>query len=106
MSAPTATRRVLRVEVAYARRDRQVLLTLEVEEGTTARQAVERSGILQRYPEMDLAGAGLGIFGRVVSPDTPLREGERVEIYSPLIADPKDARRKRAQQAPRGSRRR
>ena len=97
---------MLRVEVAYARRDRQVLLTLEVEEGTTARQAVERSGILQRYPEMDLAGAGLGIFGRVVSPDTPLREGERVEIYRPLIADPKEARRTRAKRTrPPGRRR-
>jgi len=97
---------MLRVEIVYALRDRQVLLALEVEGGTTARQAVERSGILQRFPEIDLARAGLGIFGRVVSPDTPLRDGDRVEIYRPLIADPKNARRERAQRAPRRLRRR
>ena len=97
---------MLRVEIVYALRDRQVLLALEVEGGTTARQAVERSGILQRFPEIDLVRAGLGIFGRVVSPDTPLRDGDRVEIYRPLIADPKNARRERAQRAPRRLRRR
>jgi putative ubiquitin-RnfH superfamily antitoxin RatB of RatAB toxin-antitoxin module len=97
---------MLRVEIVYALRDRQVLLTLEVEEATTARQAVERSGILQRFPEIDLARADLGIFGRVVSPDTPLRDGDRVEIYRPLIADPKQARRTRATRPPRAERRR
>jgi putative ubiquitin-RnfH superfamily antitoxin RatB of RatAB toxin-antitoxin module len=96
---------MLRVEVVYALRDRQVLLTLEVEEGTSARQAVERSGILQRFPEIELARAGLGIFGRVVALETPLRDGDRVEIYRPLIAEPKQGRRERAQQAQRRSRR-
>jgi putative ubiquitin-RnfH superfamily antitoxin RatB of RatAB toxin-antitoxin module len=97
---------MLRVEIVYALRDRQVLLTLEVEEGTTVRQAVERSGFLQRFPEIDLARAGLGIFGRVVSPDTPLRNGDRVEIYRPLIADPKQARRTRATRPLQAERRR
>ena len=96
---------MLRVEIVYALRDRQVLLTLEVEEGTTARQAVERSGILQRFPEIELARAGLGIFGREVAPETPLRDGDRVEIYRPLIAEPKQGRRERAQQTQRRSRR-
>lgn len=105
MSELTPTARMLRVEIVYALRDRQVLLAFEVEGGTTARQAVERSGILQRFPEIDLARAGMGIFGRVVSPDTPLRDGDRVEIYRPLIADPKDARRTRAGRSPRRSRR-
>lgn len=86
----------LRIEVTYALREEQVLLELEMAEGTTVRQAVERSGVLQRFPEIDLARAGLGIFGRVVSPDTLLRDGDRVEIYRPLIADPKDARREKA----------
>ena len=90
---------MLRVEIVYALRDRQVLLAFEVEGGTTARQAVERSGILQRFPEIDLARAGMGIFGEVVSPDTPLRDGDRVEIYRPLVADPKDVRRERAERA-------
>jgi hypothetical protein len=97
---------MLRVEIVYALRDRQVLLALEVEGGTTARQAVERSGILQRLPEIDLARAGLGIFGKVVSPDTPLRDGDRVEIYRPLIADPKQARSTRARRPPRAERQR
>jgi putative ubiquitin-RnfH superfamily antitoxin RatB of RatAB toxin-antitoxin module len=87
---------LLRIEVAYALREEQVLLELEMAEGTTARQAVERSGILRRFPEIDLARAGLGIFGRAVSPDTLLRDGDRVEIYRRLIADPKDARREKA----------
>jgi len=105
VSGLTPTARMLRVEIVYALRDRQVLLAFEVEGGTTARQAVERSGILQRFPEIDLAQAGLGIFGRVVSPDTPLRDGDRVEIYRPLVADPKDTRRTRAGRSPRRPRR-
>jgi len=103
VSGLTPTARMLRVEVIYALRDRQVLLALEVEEGTTARQAVERSGILQRYPEIDLARAALGVFGRVVSPDTSLRGGDRVEIYRSLIANPKEARRSRSGRSPRRS---
>jgi hypothetical protein len=72
-------------------------------EGTTARQAVERSGILQRFPEIDLDQVNLGIFGQVVSPDAGLRDGDRVEIYRPLIAEPKQARRERAQRRSRRS---
>jgi len=105
VSGLTPAARMLRVEIIYALRDRQVLLAFEVEGGTTAQQAVERSGILQRFPEIDLARASMGIFGRVVSPDTPLRDGDRVEIYRPLIAEPKQGRRERAQQAQRRSRR-
>jgi putative ubiquitin-RnfH superfamily antitoxin RatB of RatAB toxin-antitoxin module len=90
------TRR-LRVEVAYALCDEQALIALEVEEGASAREAVERSGLLQRYPEITLARAGLGIFGKPVEPDRRLRDGDRVEIYRPLLADPKDARRERAE---------
>lgn len=87
-------RRLLRVEVAYALPEEQLLIALNVEEGTTVRLAIERSGILRRAPEIDLANVGL--FGRVVPLDTPLRDGDRVEIYRPLIADPKQARRDRA----------
>lgn len=85
----------LLVEVAYALPDRQVLLVLEVEEGTTTRQAIERSGILQRYPGIQLAQGRVGIFGKRVELDTPLRDGDRVEIYRPLVADPREARRRR-----------
>jgi putative ubiquitin-RnfH superfamily antitoxin RatB of RatAB toxin-antitoxin module len=96
-----SARSLLRIEVACALREEQVLVELEVAEGTTARQAVERSGVLSRFPEVGFARAGLGIFGRVVSPDTPLRDGDRVEIYRPLIAEPKQGRRERAQGVPR-----
>jgi hypothetical protein len=86
----------LRVEVAYALRDRQVLVTLEMEQGSTVRQAVERSGILLQFPEVALTRTRVGVFGKEVKLDTPLREGDRVEIYRTLIADPKEARRERA----------
>jgi len=87
---------VIRVEVVYAMREEQVLVALDVEEGTTARQAVEQSGVLRRFPEVDLARTSIGIFGRVTTPDTLLRDGDRVEIYRALLVDPKDARRARA----------
>ena len=89
----------LLVEVAYALPERQVLLELEVEEGTTIRQAIERSGILQRYPGIQLARGRVGIFGRRVELDAPLRDGDRVEIYRPLVADPREARRRRVKRS-------
>jgi putative ubiquitin-RnfH superfamily antitoxin RatB of RatAB toxin-antitoxin module len=62
----------------------------------TAKQAIEVSGILERFPEIDLKINKIGIFGKVAKLDTLLTEGDRVEIYRPLIADPKEARKKRA----------
>jgi hypothetical protein len=100
-----SARTLLRIEVAYALREVQVLLELEMAEGATVRQAVERSGILKRFPEIDLARTGLGIFGKVVLPDTPLRDGDRVEIYRPLIVEPRHERRERAQRERQRSRR-
>jgi len=88
--------KLIHVEVAYARPERQVVLELEVPEGTTAIDAVRRSGILSIFPEIDLEKQDIGIFGKLVKKDTVLREGDRVEIYRPLIADPKEVRRKRA----------
>ena len=85
----------IKIEVVYALPERQMLLALEVEEGTTAREAVERSGILLRYPEIDLARGRVGIFGKLAQLDAALCDGDRVEIYRPLIADPKEARRRR-----------
>ena len=87
------------VEVVYARPDEQVLLSLRVPQGTTLAQAVERSALLLRYPEIDLACHAVGIFGKVVSLETVLRSADRVEIYRPLIADPKDRRRRAARKA-------
>lgn len=95
----------IRVEVVYALRDEQVLLALEVEEGTTVRQAIEQSGITLRFPEIRVASERVGLFGTPARLDTKLKDGDRVEIYRPLIADPKQARREKAKRAKGGSRR-
>jgi len=89
---------VLQVEVAYARPDSQIVLQVEVPAGSTLGQAVELSGILERYPEISIGPGGndLGVFGKAAKPDAALRPGDRVEIYRPLIADPKEVRRQRA----------
>lgn len=91
-----ADERKIRVEVVYALPDRQRLLTLEVPAGCTAREAVERSGLRREFPEIDPGHSPLGIFGRRCQPDQPLRDGDRVEIYRPLKADPKEVRRELA----------
>ncbi len=87
---------MIHVEVAYARADEQLILALDVEPGTTLRQAVERSGMLERFPEIDLDKGKLGVFGKLSKADAEIKAGERVEIYRPLIADPKEVRKQRA----------
>jgi len=87
----------IQVEVAYAKRDEQVIIPLDVDAGTTLEQAIQLSGILEQYPEIDLTKNKTGIFGKIAKADTELREMDRVEIYRPLIADPKESRRKRAE---------
>jgi hypothetical protein len=84
------------VEVAYAREKEQAILAVEVGKGLTVRDAIERSEILKRFPEIDLMINKVGVFGKVVKLDQVLMPGDRVEIYRPLIADPKEARKKRA----------
>jgi putative ubiquitin-RnfH superfamily antitoxin RatB of RatAB toxin-antitoxin module len=89
----------LRVEVAYAAGSaeaQQVVLELRVPVGCDVAEAVRRSGILNRFPEIQLDRAVLGIYGNRVTLETPLRDGDRVEIYRPLAADPKQARWRRA----------
>jgi len=95
MDKQAAGRRIT-VEVAYALPQEQVLKELQVPEGTTVGEVVEQSGLLELYPEIDLDRNGVGIFGKVTKPDATVREQDRVEIYRPLIADPKEVRRKRA----------
>lgn len=90
------------IEVAYAAARGQTVLQLEVKNGTTIGEAIKQSGILQQFPEIDLALNKVGIFGKLARTDTLLRDRERVEIYRALIADPKEARRRRAQAARRG----
>ena len=86
----------IRVEVVYALPAEQFLAEIELPEGATVRQAIERSGVLRRFPDIDPARVRVGIFGRVTADDTRLEDGDRIEIYRPLVVDPKDARRDRA----------
>ena len=84
------------VEVVYALKDRQDLVSLRLPAGATVLEAVERSGLPGKYPEIDPAKNKLGVFAKLVKPDTVLRDRDRVEIYRPLIADPKEVRKQRA----------
>ena len=86
------------VEVAYALSDKQSLISLEVEEGTTIKEAIEASGVLDTYNQIDLTRDKVGIFSKFARLDTVLREKDRIEIYRPLIADPKKVRKERAAQ--------
>ena len=86
----------LRVEVVYALPERQELLTLEVEQGATVGDVIDRSGIAALFPGHDIAHAPVGIWGRVVERGEPVGDGDRVEIYRPLPKDPRTARRERA----------
>ena len=89
---------MLQVEVAYARPDRQEIVTVDVPEGTTALEAVRMSGITDIFPEIDAEAIDMGVFGKVIKKpaDHPVREGDRVELYRPLKIDPKQARLNRA----------
>ncbi len=84
------------VEVAYATVEKQHLLNLDVPEGSTVEQAIRRSGILEMCPEIDLRQQKVGVWGKLAALDQPMRPRDRAEIYRPLKADPKEARRKRA----------
>lgn len=85
------------VEVAYALPQGQKIVALDVASGTTAFEAAEKSGIAGMFPDLDLETSDMGVFGKVVKPrDYQLSPGDRVEIYRPLIADPKEVRKKRA----------
>ena len=86
----------INVSVAYALPDRQYLFELQVAPGTTLEETIQLSGLLRQVPDIDLAQARVGIYGKLKTLETLVRERDRIEIYRPLIADPKDARRKRA----------
>lgn len=88
----------VQVEVAFATEEEQAIFSIEGGPGLTAHAAIDRSGVLQRFPDIDLTVNKIGVFGKVVKLDRVLVSGDRVEIYRPLIADPKEARKKRAAQ--------
>jgi putative ubiquitin-RnfH superfamily antitoxin RatB of RatAB toxin-antitoxin module len=89
---------MINIEVVYALPEAQILLRQPVPAGTTVAEAVRASGLLGKYPEIDLATNKLGIFGKLTKADAVVRDKDRIEIYRPLIADPKEVRRKRAEE--------
>ena len=91
----------MRVEVIYALPERQEVVSVDVEEGARAIDAVRASGLIERHPTLELNALRLGIFGNEVKPETRLAIGDRVEIYRLLTVDPKEARRERAKRAQR-----
>lgn len=89
--------KLIQVEVVYALHDTQKVMHVQLEEGATLQQAVTESGLLDDYPEIDLGGRNkVGVWNKLSKLDTALRDRDRVEIYRPLIADPKEVRRQRA----------
>lgn len=92
MSLPTE----ITVEVAYALPDEQLIIPIKVADGATAEEAIKASGIIGKFSDIDLNINKIGIFGKLTKLDTKLRHLDRVEIYRPLIADPKEVRKQRA----------
>ncbi|MBI5860903.1 MAG: RnfH family protein [Rhodocyclales bacterium] len=86
----------IQIDVGYALPQRQEIIHLALPAGSTVQQAIEASGLLAKYPEIDVAQNKLGIYAKLVKPDTLLHDHDRVEIYRPLIADPKEVRKARA----------
>lgn len=84
----------MNIGVAYADKFKRLWLQLEVPDGSTVREAIERSGLLPQFPEIDLATQEVGIFGRIVKLDARVSDGDRVEIYRPITADPETVERR------------
>jgi putative ubiquitin-RnfH superfamily antitoxin RatB of RatAB toxin-antitoxin module len=87
---------MVNVEVAYAKPEEQAIVVLQMQEGTTVEAAIKASELPERFPEIVLSELNAGIFGAACKLDQPIREGDRIEIYRPLVHDPKEARRQRA----------
>lgn len=90
---------MMSIELAYALPDVQALLKIDVQEGSTVQQAIEQSGILRQFPQIDITQDKVGIFSKVCKLDRVLSQGDRIEIYRPLLTDPKQRRREKAEKA-------
>lgn len=86
----------INIEVVYARSERQEVASISLPAGSTVAQAIDASGLLARHPEIDLTRSKFGIYAKLAKAETALRDRDRVEIYRPLIADPKEVRKQRA----------
>lgn len=84
----------MKVGVVYATPGRQAWLTIDMPEGATVQQAIDKSGILSQFPEIDLAQQKVGIQGKIIALDAPVEDGARIEIYRPITADPKTVHRR------------
>ena len=91
------TDNAINIEVAYALPDEQVILSIEVATECIVEDAIRRSGILERFPQIDLSTDKVGIFGKMCKLNASLRDTDRIEIYRKLIADPKESRRQKAE---------
>ncbi|NOX27762.1 MAG: RnfH family protein [Gammaproteobacteria bacterium] len=89
----------IEIEVAYATLEEQVIFKQSVAADASVEAALLESGLLERYPEIDLTVNKVGVFGKLCKLDAGLRPGDRIEVYRKLIADPKEARRKRANES-------
>lgn len=96
MSSASITDQSIHIEVACATPEQQLVLALTVPQGCTAREAVLQSGLAAMFPALDFSSLALGIYSRLVADDYVLAAGDRVEVYRPLLLDPKEARRQRA----------
>ena len=97
ISDAAAAAQEITVELVYALPEHQTLLSFAVAPGTTIDQAIELSGIQEHYPELDLSALKAGLFGKIAPRTQVLREKDRIELYRPLLADPKEVRKQRAE---------
>lgn len=91
--------KLINIEVAYALPTKQTIVDIAIKEGTTVEDAIKASNILEQFPDIDLNSTKVGIWSRVVKLRDTLIDGDRIEIYRPLIADPKEIRKRRAEKA-------
>jgi putative ubiquitin-RnfH superfamily antitoxin RatB of RatAB toxin-antitoxin module len=88
---------VMNVGICYAEAERQLWMRLEIPDGSTVQEAINLSGVLMQFPEIDLSTQKVGIFGKIVKLDTAVQDGDRVEIYRQITADPKTVKRRRVE---------
>jgi uncharacterized protein len=96
---PLSDAPLLEIEIAYAEPQRAIVKSLRLPAGACVADALKLAAVDPDFAAVDLANSAFGIFGKLAGADQPLRQGDRIEIYRPLLADPKEARRARAQQA-------
>lgn len=94
-----ALNETITVELIYIEPTSQNSLMLDLEKGSNIQQAIRCSGLLERFPEIDLEVNKVGLFSKIQALDTVLQAGDRIEIYRPLLVDPKEARRRRAKKS-------